>query len=154
MSLDFIHTIFSASSQGHWMNISAPGTIFLGSPCLPTHNCAHRFNPFSELLVSDGLGSGDVWVSDWEYPDIYIQPNEGPVMLPNGWTRYDCPFFKPWLCLTKKSSVALADLPMCGECQLRKRIELTWEAEAQVRKTWLSQANHVMHKSGLNAGKH
>jgi hypothetical protein len=95
MSLDFIHTIFSASSQGHWMNISAPGTIFLGSPCLPTHNCAHRFNPFSELLVSDGLGSGDVWVSDWEYPDIYIQPNEGPVMLPNGWTRYDCPFFKP-----------------------------------------------------------
>jgi hypothetical protein len=50
-------------------------------------------------------------------------------------------------------SVALADLLIHGESHLRKKIYLTWEAQQEIRKTWLSQANHIMDKSGLDAGQ-
>jgi hypothetical protein len=87
--LDDIHRIFSGS-LGNWVNVNEPGTIVLGSLYWPTPNCTHRFNPFSEIPLSEGLGAGDMWVTDWGYTDSYI--HEGPVILANGWTRYDCPF--------------------------------------------------------------
>jgi hypothetical protein len=53
----------------------------------------------------------------------------------------------------QRPSVALADLPIHGERHLKKAIELSREADKEFRKTWLSQANHVIDKSGLDAGQ-
>jgi hypothetical protein len=50
-------------------------------------------------------------------------------------------------------SLGLADLPLNGECYFRAGAVLTWEAELKTRKSWLSQANHIMYKTGLSAGK-
>jgi hypothetical protein len=95
MSLDDIHTIFAASGWWDPIEISEPGAVLLRSLSWPTVSCAHRFNPFSEISLSNSLGLGDVHVSDWEDADSYTQgssfPNEGLVTLPNGWTRYDSP---------------------------------------------------------------
>ncbi|KAJ7198682.1 hypothetical protein C8J57DRAFT_469121 [Mycena rebaudengoi] len=65
-------------------------------------------------------------------------PHEGLVILPNGWTR-----------------VALADLPIDEECHLLiKHIVLNLETRREVRKTWLSQANNIMDKTGLDADEY
>ncbi|KAJ7193193.1 hypothetical protein C8J57DRAFT_1657255 [Mycena rebaudengoi] len=138
MSLDDIHTIFAASGWWDPIEISEPGAILLRSLSWPTASCAHQFNPFSEISLSNSLGLGDVHVSDWEDADSYTQgssfPNEGLVTLPNGWTR-----------------VALVDVPIDEECRLLKHIYLSVEGVREVRTTWLSQANHVLDKSGLDA---
>ncbi|KAJ7268919.1 hypothetical protein C8J57DRAFT_1227687 [Mycena rebaudengoi] len=92
MSLDDIHQIFC-----YWWNqieISDPGTILLGSLSWPTTSCAHQFNPFSEISLSDSLGLLDVHVENWEYFQVDSSfPNEGLVTLLNGWTRYNSPLF-------------------------------------------------------------
>ncbi|KAJ6545796.1 hypothetical protein B0H10DRAFT_1336308 [Mycena sp. CBHHK59/15] len=137
ISLDDIHHLFIASARWHRSAMSDPGTILLGSLSWPKAGCEHRFNPFSEISLLDSLGLRDVYMSRWEntYPQ-WPSPNEGPVILPNGLTR-----------------VALADLPISGKCHLRKKIYLRQEAETNMGKLWFSQANHIMDKSGLDAGK-
>jgi hypothetical protein len=55
--------------------------------------------------------------------------------------------------IDKKPSVGLKNLPLHEECHFRKNIYLTPEAQREIFKSWLSQANHVMDKSGLDAGK-
>jgi hypothetical protein len=62
--------------------------------------------------------------------------------------------FAPPAVAQQKPSVALPDLPINEECHFRKRISLTWEADREIEKIWLSQANHVIEKSGLDAGKY
>ncbi|KAJ7276577.1 hypothetical protein C8J57DRAFT_1309718 [Mycena rebaudengoi] len=142
MSLHDIHNIFCYSDR-RWnhIEISDPGTILLGSLSWPTASCVHLFNPFSEISLSDSLGLPDVHVRGWEVADSYMQgsssPHEGLVILPNGWTR-----------------VALADLPTDEECRLLKRIFLGQETVRQVQKTWLSQANNIMDKAGLDADEY
>jgi hypothetical protein len=105
MSLDDIHTIFTASGWGKPIEIVDPGTILLGSLSWPTSSCTHLFNPFSELSLSDGLGCPDVYAGGWKYADSYMQGSanstEGPVVLPNGWTRYDSLLFQPLTPLTE-----------------------------------------------------
>jgi sugar lactone lactonase YvrE len=71
MSLDDIHNIFSASSSWNWIEFSDPGTILLGSHSCPKVSCAHLFNPFSEISLSDSLGLPDVVVGEWEEADSY-----------------------------------------------------------------------------------
>jgi hypothetical protein len=99
MSLHGIHNIFSTSGWKDWIEISDPGTILLGSLSWPTDSCAQLFNPFSKISFSDSLGLPDVFEGTWEYVDSYTLgssfPNTGPVILPNGWTRYDSPLFNP-----------------------------------------------------------
>ncbi|KAJ7279267.1 hypothetical protein C8J57DRAFT_1302759 [Mycena rebaudengoi] len=141
MSLHDIHNIFCHSGWQTLIEISDPGTILLGSLSWPTASCVYLFNPFSEISLSDSLGLPDVDVYDWEVADPYIQgsssPHEGLVILPNGWTR-----------------VALADLPIDEERRLLKHIYLDVETEREVRKTWLSQANNIMDKVGLDADEY
>ncbi|KAJ7279280.1 hypothetical protein C8J57DRAFT_1712399 [Mycena rebaudengoi] len=138
MSLHDIHNIFCYSGQYNQIEISDPGTILLGSLSWPTASCVHLFNPFSEISLSDSLGFPDVGVHGWEVTDSYMQgsssPHKGLVILPNGWTR-----------------VALADLPIDEKCHLLKCIVLDLETRRKVQKTWLSQANNIMDKTGLNA---
>ncbi|KAJ7279259.1 hypothetical protein C8J57DRAFT_1302700 [Mycena rebaudengoi] len=140
MSLHDIHKIFCNFSWQTLIEISDPGTILLGSLSWPTASCIHLFNPFSEISLLDSLGLPDVDVDNWEVADSYMQGSsslhEGLVILPNGWTR-----------------VALADLPINEECLLLKHIFLDLEPDREVRKTWLSQANNIMDKVGLDAGK-
>ncbi|KAJ7279264.1 hypothetical protein C8J57DRAFT_1302727 [Mycena rebaudengoi] len=138
MSLHDIHNIFCYSGQRNHIEISDPGTILLGSLSWPTASCVYLFNPFSEISLLDSLGLPDVDVDGWEVADSYMQGSsflhKGLVILPNGWTR-----------------VALADLPINEECHLLKHILLNLETEQEVRKTWLSQANNIMDKTGLDA---
>ncbi|KAJ7262525.1 hypothetical protein C8J57DRAFT_1471120 [Mycena rebaudengoi] len=137
MSLHDIHNIFSFSGWQDQIEISDPGIILLGSLSWPTASCVNLFNPFSEISLSDSLGLPDVDVRGWEVADTYMQGSsslhEGLVILPNGWTR-----------------VALAALPIDEECHLLKHIFLDMETEQEVRKTWISQANNIMDKTGLD----
>ncbi|KAJ7276569.1 hypothetical protein C8J57DRAFT_193217 [Mycena rebaudengoi] len=141
MSLHDIHHIFCCSGWRNHIEISDPGTILLGSLSWPTASCVHQFNPFSEISLLDSLGLPDVDARGWEVADSYVQgsssPHEGLVILPNGWTR-----------------VALADLPINEECHLLKRIFLGQETGRKVQKTWLSQANNIMDKAGLDADEY
>ncbi|KAJ7925474.1 hypothetical protein B0H13DRAFT_1124491 [Mycena leptocephala] len=135
MSLDDIHRIFHCSGWWKFIEVSDPGTILLGSLSWPAASCAHEFNPFSEISLLDSLRLPGVHVESWECSQVgSSSPNEGLVIGPNGWTR-----------------VALADLPINEECHPYKHIYLTPEGEREVRMTWLSQANHIMDKSGLDA---
>jgi hypothetical protein len=61
--------------------------------------------------------------------------------------------FQPITVPDQKPSVALADLPIDEEYCLLKHISLAVEARQDGRKTWLSQSNYIMDKSGLRAGK-
>ncbi|KAJ7279271.1 hypothetical protein C8J57DRAFT_131684 [Mycena rebaudengoi] len=141
MSLHDIHSIFCYSAWWDQIEISDPGTILLGSLSWPTASCVHLFNPFSEISLSDSLGLPDVDVRGWEVADSYMQGSsslhEGLVILPNGWTR-----------------VALADLPINEKCRLLKYISLDMETEREVQKSWLSQANNIMDKTGLDADEY
>ncbi|KAJ7207297.1 hypothetical protein B0H12DRAFT_439686 [Mycena haematopus] len=135
MSLDDIHRIFYYSGSWKSIEVSDPGTILFGSLSWPTASCAHKFDPFSEISILDGPRLPGVHVGSWECsPAGSSSLNEGPVIGANGWTR-----------------VALADLPINEECHLHKHIYLGQEGEREVRMTWLSQANHIMDKSGLDA---
>ncbi|KAJ6483398.1 hypothetical protein C8R45DRAFT_1075596 [Mycena sanguinolenta] len=138
MSLDDIHHILSAAFRRWAIDIADPGTVLLGSLSWPTSSYAHLSNPFSEISLSDSLQLQDLEVETWEYTQWGTSPsNEELVLLPNGWTR-----------------VGLAYLPIQEECQLRKMIHPTLEALQEIRKCWLSQANHVMDKSGLDADEY
>jgi hypothetical protein len=61
---------------------------------------------------------------------------------------YFTPTFINW-----KPSVAVTDLLIEEEYCLFKRIYLRVDSKQKVQKMWLSQANHVMGKSGLASGK-
>jgi hypothetical protein len=96
ITLDDIHNIFWASAQWHRIDIADPGTILLGSLSWSTSPYAHAFNPFSEISLSDRLGLLDVYVEGWCIDSAHCGPssrNEGFVVLPNGWTRYQSLFF-------------------------------------------------------------
>jgi hypothetical protein len=154
MSLNDIHDIFFTSCRCCQIQIAHPGTILLGSLSFPTANCAHLFNPLSKVSVSDSLVLSDVHVAGWECPQWDFSSLDEPfVTLPNGWTWYDSPLFVTLAAADWKPSVAIADLPIDEECRLLKRIYLTGEAEQKAQKNWFPQANHIMDKSGLNAGK-
>jgi hypothetical protein len=155
MCPDDVHHIFSASDWGCWIDIDKPGTIWLGSLSWPTASSERLFNPFSELSILERVGLSDVYEKGWEYADPHIAaasfPHEDVVILGKTWTRY-ARYFQPVIAVDQKLSIALADLCIREECCLRKGIYITPAAMLKLRKTWLSQANYIMAKSGLGAG--
>jgi hypothetical protein len=89
ISLDDIHSIFSAAGRGYRVDITDPGTVLLGSLSWLTSSFA-LFNPFSEIPLSDSLGLEDVNAEGWEYVHTQLGSsslNGDLVVLPNGWMQ-------------------------------------------------------------------
>jgi hypothetical protein len=146
MSLDDIHRIFSSSAKG----------TCLGSLSWPIPGYNHPFNLYSKMSLFD-LGPPDVVTQGWMASESLGVPStlsKKLAILPNGWTRQGHYKYHWNPCLTdNKHRVGLKDVPINEICLFGKILHTTAEAELRIKKSWLSQANHVMVETNLHPGR-